>query len=200
MILAVIAELKLAATYLVPGLWPALILAVGSVLAGVMRAMHLLGIAPLPGSEWPFVLNVLFWSGVLATWIGAGVGLKKLLGRQPSLNEILSGLVSTKSLEAYKEEQRLRCVGLEKQISDARHSFDERANTDLARTLQTFKEVFDRGEQRDKDVGRLRDTIARLQERTETHIRKLDQYDTKMDNLLREVSKAAARGVREAQQ
>jgi hypothetical protein len=122
--------------------------------------------------------------------------MKKLFGRAPSLNEILSGLVTTTSLDNYKEEQRLRSVGLEKQISDARHSFDARANTDLVRYEKAFQEVFSRGELRDKMVTELRDTVARLQERTETHLRKLDQYDTKLDNLLRDVSRAAQAGVR----
>lgn len=190
MIEAVIAQFKFAATYLVPSVWPSLIGALGIAAALVM---------PPSGSEWPFAANVLMWTGVFTMFGSLALIVKRLFGRQPSLNEILSGLVSVAALNEYKEEQRLRAVGLEKQISDARHNFDERANTDLARTMETFKEVFERGEQRDRDVARLRDTISRLQERTETHLRKLDQYDTKLDNLLREVSKAAAAGVRSAQ-
>jgi len=124
---------------------------------------------------------------------------RKFFGRQPTFNQILKTLLSVEDFQVYKEEQRLRNVGLEQQISAARHSFDERANSDLKRTLETFEVIFRRSGERDKTVATLRDTVSRLQERTETHLRKLDQYDTKLDNLLREVSRAAAAGVRSAQ-
>jgi hypothetical protein len=88
---------------------------------------------------------------------------------------------------------------LEKQISDARHSFDERANKDLVHVEKAFEKIYLLGEQRDRDMGKMRDSISKLTERTDSHIRKLDQYDGKMDNLLTKVSEAAARGVREAQ-
>jgi hypothetical protein len=197
MIPAVIAQLKFVATYLVPSLYPALLMTISAIVAFFSPLVAFT--APPPGSEWPFVLNVIAWLGVLTIAATFALTLKKLFGRQPSLSEVLSGLVSTKSLSEYKEEQRLRCVGLEKQISDARHSFDEVRMTDLKRVEQTFEKIFEIAEQRERDIGKMRDTISRLQERTETHIRKLDQYDGKMDNLLREVSKAAAAGVRSAQ-
>jgi hypothetical protein len=49
-----------------------------------------------------------------------------------------------------------------------------------------------RSAERDHVISELRDSMSRLQERTETHVRKLDSNDMKMDNLLREVSAAAA--------
>jgi hypothetical protein len=195
MIPAVIAQLKFVATYMVPSAYPSLLTALSVLAAAVL---------PPPGSEWPFAANVFMWLGVLLTGASLALVIKQLFRRQPSLNEILSGLVTTKSFDGWRdryiEEQRLRCVGLEKQISDARHSFDERANTDLRRNEETFQKIFKIAESRDTEMGRIRDTISRLQERTETHLRKLDQYDTKLDTLLRDVSAAAARGVKSAQQ
>jgi hypothetical protein len=202
MIAAVIAQFKFAATYLVPGAWQAVIFFVSAALGGLTSFFHArIGAAmPPAGTEWPFVLNVLFWLLVLNAIAGLTYTIMKIFGRKPSLTEVLSGLVDGKTFKDYKEEQRLRCVGLEKQISDARHSFDERANTDLARTLETFKEVFTRGEQRDRDMIKISGTINRLQERTEAHVRKLDAYDGKFDAMLVKVTEAAARGVRQAQE
>jgi hypothetical protein len=196
MILSVIAQLRFVATYFVPSLYPAVITIAGSIFGVLLSQLP----SPPRGSIEPFILNLFAVIGIITLLATLALTLKKLFGRQPGINEILSGLVSIKTLAEYKEEQRLRCLGIEKQVSDARHSFDKRANSDLVRIEQTFAKIFELGEMRDKDMGKMRDTISRLQERTETHIRKLDQYDGKMDNLLREVSAAAARGVREAQQ
>jgi hypothetical protein len=185
-------SLKFTATYLVPSLYPAMISALGFAIA-VFEA-------PPQGTIEPWLLNAFAWIGVVTLLATLALTLKKLFGRQPSLTEVLSGLVTTKALAEYKEEQRVRDVGLEKQISAARHSFDERANGDLVRTQTSFREIFGLMEIRDKAIGELSKDVSRLHERTETHLRKLDQYDTKLDNLLREVSVAAARGVRSAQQ
>jgi DNA-binding protein H-NS len=193
---AVIAQLKFVGTFLVPSFFPSMIAIVGSIL-GVMFAQLP---APARGTMEPWLLNLFAFIGIVTLLAGLALTLKKLFGRQPSISEILSGLVSTKTLAEYREEQRLRCVGLEKQISDARHSFDEARMSDLRRNEESFSKIFQLAEQRDRDLGKMRDTISRLQERTETHLRKLDQYDTKLDNLLREVSAAASRGVRDAQQ
>src|SRR4051812_37230855 len=187
MILTVIAQFKFAATYLVPGAWPALIFFVSAVLGGLTSFFRSpLGVTvPPAGTEWPFVLNVLFWLLVLNAVAGLTYTLMKIFGRKPSLTEVLSGLVDGKTFGAYKEELRLRCLGLEKQISDARHSFDERANKDLVRVEQTFEKIFKLAETRDEAMGVMRDSISLLRERTETHLRKFDQYDTKFDNMLR---------------
>ncbi|HWM26588.1 MAG TPA: hypothetical protein VNP98_17355 [Chthoniobacterales bacterium] len=142
------------------------------------------------------VFTVIAIAAVTFTALNQG---KKWFGRQPTFDEIIKTLLSVEDFKIYKEEQRLRNVGLEEQISNARHTFDERVNSDLKRTLETFEVIFRRGGERDQIVAKLRDTVSRLQERTETHLRKLDQYDTKLDNLLREVSAAAARGVKSAQ-
>lgn len=198
MTFAVIAQFKFVATYLVPSAYPSLLMAL-SALAAFFAPLAQFSVPP-PGSEWPFVLNVIAWLGVATIAATFALTLKKIFGRQPSLSEILSGLVSVKTLAEFKEEQRLRDVGLEKQISEARHSFDEVRMSDLARNEDTFKTIFRLSEQRDQSIGKMRDSISRLTERTESHIRKLDQYDTKMDNLLRDVSAAAARGVKQAQQ
>jgi hypothetical protein len=123
---------------------------------------------------------------------------RKLEEVQKKIAQDMKLLVPVAELTEYKEEVRLRCVGLEKQISDARHSFDERANSDLKRTLETFDQIVQRGERRDEIVTGLSRVVSRLQERTESHLRKFDQYDTKMDNLLTKVAEAAARGVRSA--
>jgi hypothetical protein len=198
MILAVISQFKFIATYLVPSAYPSMLMALSAIAAFFAPLAQFT--APPHGTEWPFVLNAIAWLGVATIAATLALTLKKLFGRQPSLSEVLSGLVSTKALAEYKEEQRLRSVGLEKQISDARHSFDERANKDLVRTEQTFEKVFGLFTDRDRSMGKMRDSISALTERTESHLRKLDQYDTKLDNLLRDVSAAAARGVRQAQQ
>ena len=183
-----IAQIKFVATYLVPGLYPALLLGLSTVIGAISST---LGFAPLPGSEWPFVLNVLFWMGVLSLAATLTLTLKKLFGRQPSLNEVLGGLISVKAFDAYREEMRLRCLGLEKQISDARHEFDERSNSDLVHADQRFREILDLSEKRSVESQSLIKTVSRLEERTESHIRKLDQYDGKLDNLLKEVTRHA---------
>lgn len=202
MILAVIAQFKFAATYLVPGAWSAVVFVLSAALGGLTSFLHIpMGVTmPPAGTEWPFVLNVLFWLLVLNAIAGLTYTLLKIFGRKPSLNEVLSGLVSVPKFKDYQEEQRLRCVGLEKQISEARHAFDEVRMTDLKRTEETFTTIFRLAEARDQSMGKMRDSISRLTERTDNHIRKLDQYDTKLDNLLRDVSAAAARGVRQGQQ
>ena len=102
---------------------------------------------------------------------------KKLFGRQPSLDLILSGLVTVGVLKDYKDEQHLRNRGLEEQISKVRHDVDEALNSAMVRE----------GE-RGKEIQLMRDIVTRLQERTETHIRKLDRYDDRFDRMLREWS------------
>lgn len=171
---------------------------------GVARSA--LGVSPLAeillppaGSQWPFAANVLMWGSILTMFGGLILILKKLFGRQPSFGETLAKLVSIGRFDEYREEQRLRAKGLEAQISQARHSFDERANTDLFHCGKLFDGLINRMSSHDKVAADLRDSVSRLHERTETHLRKLDQYDTKLDNLLRDVSRAAAAGVRSAQ-
>jgi hypothetical protein len=189
MILAVIAQLKFIGTYLVPSFYPSLIMAFSALVAFFWRPFAAIFNAPPPGSEWPFVLNVIAWLGVATIAATFALTLKKLFGRQPSLSEVLSGLVSVKTFVDHKEEQRLRSVGLEKQISDARHSFDERMNSDLVRIEKIFTEIFRRGDERDTIVGKLRDSMSRMHERTETHIRKFDQLDGKIDRLIERLPK-----------
>jgi LPS O-antigen subunit length determinant protein (WzzB/FepE family) len=185
-------SLRFTASYLIPSLYPAMIATLGFVIA--------IFETPAKGTIEPWLLNAFAWIGVITLIATLALTLKKLFGRQPSLSEILSGLVTVKTLDGYKEEQRLRTLGLETQISAARHAFDARANSDLVRTQETFREIFGQIDQSDRMVGELSKDVSRLQERTETHLRKLDQYDTKLDNLLREVSRAAAAGVRSAQE
>jgi hypothetical protein len=175
---------KFTATYLVPSLYPALVVTIGSIIAAFG--------SPPPGTMEPWLLNALGWIGVITLLATLALTLKKLFGRQPSLTEILSGLVTTKSLDGYKEEQRLRCVGLEKQISEARHQFDGVLNTDRVNTMKMFEDILHRATKRDAIMDDMRDAMSRLQERTEAHVRKLDANDMKMDTLLREVSAAAA--------
>lgn len=168
----VIAQFKFVATYLVPAVWP-------SVLYGAAILASL--VMPPPGSEWPFAANVLMWCGILTMLASLALLLKKLFGRAPSLTEVLSGLVTTKALVDYKEDQRLRSVGLEKQISSIRHDLDK----SLTESLQ-------REETRAKAIQEMRDSVSRLQERTETHIRTLDRYDQRFEALLQRISDAAS--------
>lgn len=130
--------------------------------------------APPAGTEWPFVLNVIAWLGVMTIAATFILTLKKLFGRQPSLSSVLSGLITVAVLKEFKEEQVRRDAGLEAQIA-AVH--DE---TDTA-----FNAAFAREGDRERDIREMRDILSRLQERTETHIRKLDQYDSRFDRLLR---------------
>lgn len=176
--------LRFVATFLVPALYPSMISTVALFIASLGN--------PPPGTFEPWILNFFAICGGLLLLASLALTIKKLLGRTPSLDEVLSGLVTTKTLDEYKEEQRLRDKGLEIQISDARHSFDARANSDLKRNLEMFTDVQRRGEQRDTAIAEMERTIARLQERTESHLRKLDSNDTKMDNLLAQVSAATA--------
>ena len=73
----------------------------------------------------------------------------------------------------------IRCRGLEEQISKMRHDVDAALNT-----------AFVAAELRGGVITMMRDQVSRLQERTETHIRKLDQYDLKLDTLIRELPRA----------
>jgi hypothetical protein len=166
MISALITQLKFVATYLVPSLYPSLLFAFSAVLAVFT--------APFPGSEWPFVLNAIAWLGVLTIAATFALTLKKLFGRRPPLDEILSGLVTVASLKEFREEQGRRDAGLETQIA-AVHDETETA----------FNAAFTREGDRERDIREMRDILSRLQERTETHIRKLDQYDGRFDLLLR---------------
>lgn len=184
MIEPMIAQLRFVATYMEPSAYPSLLGGLGVVTSLVM---------PPPGSEWPFAANVLMWVGILTMLASFTLVMKKLLGRAPSLNEILTGLVTCASLEDYKKEQHLRHRGLEEQISALRHDTDARQNSDLVRTEKTLAEIFVRLGERERTFGEMRDQISRLAERTETHIRKLDQYDTKLDNLLKDVGRLASR-------
>lgn len=177
-----IAQFKFLATYLLPGAWLWVLTGGGWLLASFGP--------PPPGSELSWALNFLAWVGVLNLVAGFALIIKKLFGRQPSLSEILSGLVTVKTLDFYKEEQRLRCLGLEKQISETRHSFDERANSDLVRYERTSKQIFSIMGERDQVIGRLRDTIGKLEERTESHIRKFDQLDGKIDRMIERATRA----------
>lgn len=108
------------------------------------------------------------------------VNWKKAFGRVPSLDVIISGLMTAKEFESYKQEQHLRDRGLEEQIGKVRHD-----------TSDALMGVISRSEERDKEMRVISGTIERLQERTETHIRKIDQFDGKIDNLLKEVAQAA---------
>lgn len=178
-----ISQLRFVATYMEPSFYPSL-LTMSSLFASI--------VLPPPGSEWPFAANVLMWVGILTMLASFALVMKKLFGRHPSLNDVLSGLVNCATLDDYKKEQHLRHRGLEEQISALRHDTDARQNTDLVRAEKTFAELFARLGERERQLGEMRDQISRLAERTETHIRKLDQYDTKLDNLLKDVGRVAA--------
>jgi hypothetical protein len=174
MISAMITQLKFVATYLVPSLYPSLLFALSTVLAAFT--------APFPGSEWPFVLNAIAWLGVLTIAATFALTLKKLFGRRPPLDEILSGLVSTKSLKDHQEEQHLRHRGLEEQIGKVRHD-----------TSDALMAALKRGEERDRLISGLTEVISRLQERTENHIRKFDQLDSKLDRALERIGQRGQR-------
>jgi hypothetical protein len=119
---------------------------------------------------------------------------KRFFGRQPSLNQVLAGLVSVVAWDDYKQEQHLRHRGLEEQISKVRHDTDERFNADLVRVEKVFGEIFKRSEERDRAIDNLAHVVSRLQERTETHVRNFDSLFTKIDNLLRDVNLARRAG------
>jgi hypothetical protein len=104
---------------------------------------------------------------------------KQVFGRQPSLNSTISGLITHGAFTEFKKEMHIRCRGLEEQISKMRHDVDAALNT-----------AFVAAELRGGVITMMRDQVSRLQERTETHIRKLDQYDLKLDTLIRELPRA----------
>jgi TolA-binding protein len=130
-------------------------------------------------SGFPLALFFTIAAGLAVLTLLATLALqaKKLFGRQPSLDSILSGLVTVGVLEDFKGEQHRRARGLEEQISKLRHDVDAALNSSIVRE----------GE-RGKEIQTMRDIVARLQERTETHIRKLDRYDDRFDRMLREWS------------
>lgn len=174
--------LKFTATYLVPSLYPAMISALGFMIAAFQT--------PREDTIAPWLLNAFAWIGFILILATLALTLKKLFGRQPSLSEVLSGLVTVKTLDGYKEEQRLRCLGLEKQISDARHSFDEALKSDLVRSERIFAEIF-------QSIGTMRDSVSRLQERTETHIRQFDSLSQKLDRTIERLPHSGRRDPRE---
>lgn len=129
---------------------------------------------PLPpaGSEWPWLLNALMWLFVFNGLGGLALIMKKLVGRQPSLNQVLSGLVTVAGLDDYKKEQHLRNRGIEEQVGALRHEIKNEYNSASLRA-----------EERRHEIAQLRDQVSRLSERTETHVRKLDQMDGKIDRI-----------------
>lgn len=112
-----------------------------------------------------------------------------LLGRawfrkQPTFNEILKTLLPVADFEKYREEQRIRDVGLETQISVARHAFDAALKTDFVANAREHTEIIRRGDARDQIIATLRDSMSAMQERTATHIRQFDALFKKCDTLL----------------
>lgn len=185
MIPFVIAQLKFIATYLVPSLYPSLMLAVSFIFAS-LTTLARLAVLPSPGTEWPFVLNVLFWLGVVSLILTIWLTIKKIAARNPSLNEVLSGLVSNKTFDDYKKEQHVRDRGLEIQISDARHSFDETHKTDFVANEKRFEVVFRLISEHDKRNEEFLRANAELQERTKTHIREFDSIKGQIERMLRD--------------
>ena len=183
MILVVISQIKFVATFLVPSLYPSIMLMVSFVCAS-LTSLTRLAVMPAPGTEWPFVLNVLFWLGVISLLLTIWLTIKKIAARNPSLNEVLSGLVSVSTMKEYKEEVRLRCVGLEKQISDARHSFDEALKTDFTANEKRFEVIFRLIAEHDKRNEEFLKANAELQERTRTHVREFDNIKGQIERML----------------
>lgn len=186
MIVAVIAQLKFVGTYFVPSLYPSLLMVL-SAIAGSFTSLAQFS-APPHGSEWTFVLNVIAWLGVATIAATLALTLKKLFGRQPSLTEVLSGLVTLKSLEDFKKEKHIRERGLEEQISKLRHDLD-----------RALTEALQRETVRERTIQEMRDAVSRLHERTETHIRMLDQYDKKIGTLFERIGEAAQLATRAVQ-
>lgn len=137
-----------------------------------------------PGAIGWTIMGLVAALAIVVLVLTAANQARRLFGRRPTLNEILNKLVSVDDHDEYKEEMRLRCLGLEKQISDARHSFDERANSDLVEAGKQFETVFRLIGERDKMMSDQNHIMARLQERTETHVRKFDQLEGKLDTAL----------------
>lgn len=139
---------------------------------------------PPAGSEWSWILNALAWLSVIALIATLALALKKLFGRDPSFNQTIAGLATAAALEDYKKEQHLRNRGLEEQISKIRHDFDARANSDMVAIERRAQELFNQIKTEAAEARELGRTVTRLEERTETHIRKLDQNDARLDGLL----------------
>lgn len=137
---------------------------------------------------WTVLGVVAFILIVAATFTALNQG-RKFFARHPSLSEILKGLATIRDLEEHKEEHRLRCVGLEKQISETRHSFDERANSDLVRMEKTFLSIFARSEERDRTISELSNTVSALHERSQSAIRHFDALFSKFDRLAERMGK-----------
>lgn len=121
----------------------------------------------------PFVWGLLGLLSIAALILSVIVQYKKAFGRVPSLDHIIAGLMTAKAFEDFKEEQRLRHRGLEEQIGKVRHD-----------TSDALMSAMNRGEERDKEIREMGRMIERLQERTETHLRKLDSFDGKLDRLI----------------
>ncbi len=131
-----------------------------------------------PQTVWVDFIWGLYGVGLAVIFVLGGVVLyKKAFGRQPSLNAVLAGLVSVPALDEYKKDQDKRFIGLESQINSLRKEMREEYNHSKHQ-----------GEERRNEIQALRDQVSRLQERTETHIRKLDQIDNKLDAIWRNVS------------
>src|SRR3954453_4881487 len=98
----VIAELKFIGSYLVPSFYPSLLMIVSTVAAFFGSPLAQFG-PPPAGTGWPFVMNAIAWLAVFTIAATLALTLKKLFGRQPSISEVLSGLVDGKSFKEYKE-------------------------------------------------------------------------------------------------
>jgi hypothetical protein len=117
---------------------------------------------------------------------------KKLLGRNPPLADVLSGMATLKHVDGLegriidlKNEQHARARGLEEQISALRHEMRNEYGA-LKMAADERREILD------ERLAELRAEIAGMRERTTAHHgsleRKVDTLDGKVDRLIERLS------------
>jgi hypothetical protein len=168
---------------------------------------------PPPGiGEWLRI--VLYIVGVLLILLKAWEAAEKRFGHNPPIDHVieqvnvnLKGLTPLKDFEARNEEQRLRDVGLEKQISEVRHEVptikqfaqteDDHLRVDVKNSLDALrKEIIDANNARSRSVGNLHEQLkaaeiklAAVDADNKTLMRKTDSMDNKIDRLLERTPK-----------
>lgn len=118
-------------------------------------------------------------------------GHRKVFGRNPPLEEDLNrvelnlkGFTSVKEFEALREEARLRAVGLEKQISTARHDFAKEMEGLAKNARADYEETSDHLTKLAEEVVKTRVTIGALDERTKNVAGTVHNFDAKLNTLL----------------
>lgn len=125
--------------------------------------------------------------------IDVTLGAKAEKGDVDTLKVDIKGLAMSKDLDAIREENRLRCVGLEAQISDSRHQWREEFNAWLLGAKDRDEERAKRLQHLEQQAVAAGQSLAKLDERSVGISSQLTNLNSKLDRLVesRMAAKAA---------